>query len=332
MGHPAPMKFSFRDKTGVVAVAAATAFAVCFLESGCTRPESADLPPPPASDPSSNAAPVIQLSGDQLNSIEIGPVGTFSFLVEKTGIGNIDFQNNLYSDNTLSTPVYPPESGTISKMFVELGDQVQKGQPLYSIETGTTNLTVPSPISGQVAAINVSSGTPAQPGRDPAPCAVASVSTKWLLANVPESDMPFYHPGQPVKATVPAYPTRVFHGKVLKIYPDVDPNTHRATVRCAISDTNNLLRAGMLADFTVLVHKPIESIAIPANGIVREGDGTMTAWVTTDRSHFTQRVVKIGLQDSKMDQILSGLQKGELVVTDGAIFLDNMLQAPPDDD
>lgn len=331
MGHAAPMKFSFWDKASVIAFTAATAFVLCFFGSGCTRTESATLPLP-VSVPPSNSAPTIQLSGDQLNSIKIGPVGTYSFSVEKTGIGNIDFQNNLFSDSVLSTPVYSPEPGTLSKMFVELGDQVQKGQALYLIETGTTHLPVASPISGQIAAINVSPGTSVQPGRDPAPCSVADVSTKWLLANVPEIDIPFYHPGGAVKATVPAYPNRIFKGEVLKMYPDVDPNTRRATVRCEISDTNNLLRAGMLANFITQAQKPVESIAIPANGVVRESDGTMTAWVTSDRNHFEQRVVKIGLQNGKMDQILSGLQRGELVVTDGAIFLDNMLQAPPGDD
>jgi cobalt-zinc-cadmium efflux system membrane fusion protein len=54
--------------------------------------------------------------------------------------------------------------------------------------------------------------------------------------------------------------------------------------------------------------------------------------VTTDHSHFTQRVIKIGIQQGHMDQVLDGLQPGEQVVTDGAIFLDNMLQAPPADD
>ncbi len=87
----------------------------------------------------------------------------------------------------------------------------------------------------------------------------------------------------------------------------------------------------MFANFTVLVGKPVKATAIPANGVVREGDGTQTAWVTTDRAHFTQRVVKIGLQENGMDQVLDGLKPGELVVTDGAIFLDNMLQAPVDD-
>jgi cobalt-zinc-cadmium efflux system membrane fusion protein len=84
----------------------------------------------------------------------------------------------------------------------------------------------------------------------------------------------------------------------------------------------------MLANFVIRLQPPRESIAIPENGVVREGDGTMTAWVTTDRRHFSQRIVKIGLRRDGKVQILEGLQRGELVVSDGAIFLSNMLQAP----
>ncbi len=123
----------------------------------------------------------------------------------------------------------------------------------------------------------------------------------------------------------------MFEGSVSKIYPTVDLNTHRLTIRAEISDPTNELRAGMLADFSVQVQKPVESVAMPANGIVREGDGTMTAWVTTDRKHFTQKIVKTGLRENGEVQILDGLKQGELAVTNGAIFLDNMLQAPPSD-
>ena len=38
---------------------------------------------------------------------------------------------------------------------------------------------------------------------------------------------------------------------------------------------------------------------MPADGVVREGDGTMTAWVTTDRRHFSQRVIKTGLRSRR---------------------------------
>ena len=326
------MKRVFGAKAVAMMTLCVTIAAGAFLETGCSRAND-PAPPPSAADLTSAnpGPPVVQLTGDQLHSIKIGTVAAYAFPVEKTGIGGIDYQNNLYSDSSLSTPIFSPVNGTISQMFVELGDPVEKGQPLYTVQSATTKVTVRSPITGQVSAVNAAAGAVVEPNSAPAPCGVADVSIKWLLANVPETDIPFYHPGQAVQATVVAYPDRVFDGQVSKIYPDVDVNTHRVTVRCWISDKGNVLREGMLAGYTVTVRKPVRSLAVSADGIVREGDGTMTAWVTTDRTHFTQRVVKIGLQEHGMDQILDGLNSGELVVTDGAIFLDNMLQAPADD-
>jgi cobalt-zinc-cadmium efflux system membrane fusion protein len=52
----------------------------------------------------------------------------------------------------------------------------------------------------------------------------------------------------------------------------------------------------------------------------------MTVWVTADRRRFTKRTVKIGLQHEGYRQILDGLRVGELVATEGAIFLSNMLK------
>jgi cobalt-zinc-cadmium efflux system membrane fusion protein len=135
--------------------------------------------------------------------------------------------------------------------------------------------------------------------------------------------------GQPVEAQVIAYPNRVFRGKVSKIYATADPITHRVTIRSEIADPKDELLPGMLANFVIRVQSPAEAIAVPANGVVREGDGTMTAWVTTDRHRFSQRIIKTGLRRDGRVQILEGLQRGELVVSDGAVFLSNMLQAPP---
>ena len=52
-------------------------------------------------------------------------------------------------------------------------------------------------------------------------------------------------------------------------------------------------------------------------GVIREGDGTMIVWVTTDRRHFTKRTVKIGIQYDGYHQILEGLKPGEIVATEG---------------
>lgn len=190
-------------------------------------------------------------------------------------------------------------------------------------------LIVPSPINGQITLRNAQPGLLVQPGNVPAPYTVADVSIKWMLANVPESDSPFFHAGQPLDVKMIAFPDRIFRGNVSKIYAAIDPNTHTATIRSEIADPKNELRMSMLANFSIQVQHPVAATAVPANAVVREADGTMTAWVTTDRHHFVQRVVQTGLRGDNQVQILGGLAQGELVVTDGAVFLSNMLEAPP---
>jgi cobalt-zinc-cadmium efflux system membrane fusion protein len=347
----------------------------------------------------------VELTASQLKAIQIAPVGTYEFPVEKETVGNISFADDL------SVQVFPSYQGKIIRCLAELGDQVEKGQPLYTIESpdliqaestligaaatleltskeltraseldgtngvsqreleqaksdqqtaegalkaardavrvfGKTDaevdqlissrkidpaLVVRSPISGQVTDFNAPQGLLVQPGNPPAPFTVSNVSVKWMLADVPESDISLFRLGQPMEVKVVAYPDRVFRGKVAKIYATVDPNTHRATLRSEISDPHNDLRPGMLASFVIRVHAPVEANAIPACGIVRESDGIMTAWVTADRRHFSQRVVKTGLRTNDQVEILEGLQRGELVVTDGAVFLSNMVETPPSD-
>jgi membrane fusion protein, heavy metal efflux system len=192
-------------------------------------------------------------------------------------------------------------------------------------------LIVRSPIPGKITSKNAQPGWLVQPGNLPAPYSVSDVTLKWMLANVVESEIPQFHLGEPVEVRVISYPNRVFLGRVAKIYEDVDPNTHRGTIRSEITDPKDELHPGMLANFVIRVKAPVEATAIPANGVVREADGAMTVWVTTDRHRFVQKVVKVGLRKDGWVEILDGLRPGELAVTDGAVFLSNMLEAPPSD-
>jgi membrane fusion protein, heavy metal efflux system len=396
-----------KKTTAAVMTVGAIVIATAVFLSG--HGQSANTNPPRGNSSATTSSapdPAVDLSPSQLNSIKIEPAGSYEFPVEKETVGTISFADDLTVD------VFPVYQGTILKAFVELGTQVKKDEPLYTIKSPdliqaestligaaatyelttkelarakdlyTTNVGVPqkeleqatsdqqtadgalkaardavrvfgktdaeidqmidsrkidpalvvrSPISGRVTSFNAPPGLLVQPGSGTAPYTVADVSVKWMLANVVESDIPLFHLGQPVQVKVMAYLDRVFKGKVSKIYAMVDPNTHRVTIRSEIADPKDELRAGMLANFIIRVDGPVEAIAIPANGVVREPDGTMVAWVTTDRHHFAQRVVKTGLRKDDRVQILEGVQRGELVVSDGAVFLSNMLEAPPSD-
>jgi len=152
----------------------------------------------------------------------------------------------------------------------------------------------------------------------------------WMLANVSESNVQYVNVGQRVGVSTMAYPNQRYDGKITVVGASVDPNLHTLLVRSEIQNPRRELKPGMLANFVIRIGDPVSAAAVPPESVVREGDGTMTVWVTTDRHHFTQRKVKLGQQGADYDQILDGLKPGELVVTDGAVFLDNMLSPSSD--
>ena len=79
--------------------------------------------------PNTLTIPAVDLSPSQLNSIKIEPVGTYQFPVDKETVGNISFADEQ------SVQVFPAYQGTIIKAFAELGTQVEKDQPLYTIKS-----------------------------------------------------------------------------------------------------------------------------------------------------------------------------------------------------
>jgi membrane fusion protein, heavy metal efflux system len=192
-------------------------------------------------------------------------------------------------------------------------------------------LVVRSPIAGLVTQRTAAPGLYVQPGNAPAPFTVADTSTMWMVANVVESESGLLRIGQPVRVKVAAFPDREFEGAISVLGATVDPNTRRIMVRSDIKDPEGLLRSGMFANFTIQIGAPVQSTAVANSAVVREGDGSMSVWVTTDRRRFVKHTVKIGLQQRGFTQIIDGVKQGDLVATDGAIFISNKLLAGPTD-
>jgi len=188
-----------------------------------------------------------------------------------------------------------------------------------------STLKVLSPLSGSVITRNVQPGLLVQPGSTPAPFVVADVSTKWLIINATEAESPRFKAGQEVEVKVTAFPTETFKGRIKVVGSVVDPVTRTVTVRSEISDASNRLRSGMYATFTVRSDKVINSVAVPDEALVREGDGTMSVWVAESDKRMKKRTVTTGLRTNGMVQITQGLKEGELIATTGSIFLSNLL-------
>ena len=341
----------------------------------------------------------VTLNDKQLAAVKVEPAGDHEFPVQTSAVGSIDFNEDM------TVQIFTPYQGKIIALYAKVGDEVTKGQTLFTIDSpdllqaestliaavGVMDLTtrslarvqelyktlavsqavveqaisdqmaaegalraardsvrifgksdaaidhivaermadptlvVPSSITGRVTARNGQPGLFVQPGSPPAPYSVADINTMWMLANIAETDVSVLHVGQEVKVSLLAFPGKVFNGRIWSIDAMVDPNTHRMLVRSAIDDPDHQLRSGMFATYVIRTGDPVRSLAVPLDGVVREGDGTNTVWVTNDRRKFTQRVVKIGMQSDGYRQIVEGLQAGELVATDGAVFLSNMV-------
>jgi cobalt-zinc-cadmium efflux system membrane fusion protein len=239
-------------------------------------------------------------------------------LYEIQGLAQKDYQQAI-SDQQAAEAAYKAARDAV-RIFGKTESEMDR---IVAERRVDAQMPVLSPISGVVTARNAAPGTLVQPGGTPAAYTIADLSTKWLLADVPEADLPALRLGQEVDVKLLAYPGRVFHGRITNIAEAVDPNTHRATVRSQVSDPHDELRAQMFATFTVHVGAPTHALGVPVNALVREGDGTISVWVTTNERRFTRRTVRIGPQQDGFAPIADGLRPGERIAATGALFISN---------
>jgi membrane fusion protein, heavy metal efflux system len=281
----------------------------------------------------------VDLSPTQVQTIGVAPAEMYGFPIEKTELGAVAFAEDPAIVQAESTLLGAAATLKLDRRELRRARLLYdtQGVSAREVEQATSDeQTAAAALAAARSALHVLGKSDAQiermiaTGRIDAPAA-ARAGTQWVEANVFETDIPLIHPGQQVRVAVAAYPGKSFTGRVYRIYATVDPSLHRQTVRCEVADPTHELRPGMLATVTIELRPPMEALAIPADGVVREGDGTLTAWVTSDRRHFTQRIVRTGLREDGEVQILEGLEPHELVVTRGAIYLDNMINAAPSD-
>jgi len=167
-------------------------------------------------------------------------------------------------------------------------------------------------------------------GLEPKVLGQIPIGTILAIANVPEDEVVQIKPKARVEIECASYPDEKIVGKVYSLGDVIDPNTRTIKLGITINNPHGKLRAGMFGSAR-FIDSLQKVMAIPTTGVVREGDGTMTVWVTENGYHFIHRKVKLGLQFNNLYQILDGLHFGDLIVTEGGVFLSNMLQDQPTD-
>jgi len=170
-----------------------------------------------------------------------------------------------------------PMAGVVALRYVNLGQQVTMGTPLFRIV-------------------------------DPSQLIVA--------INLPESSLGRIFEGQSVYVESDALAGEQFDGKVERISPVVDPRTGTLRVQVSLGDdAAKRLKPGMFVKSHIIIADRPDAQAIPRRAVVY-ADERATVFTTKD-GMASRKDVELGVTEGSWVEVLNGLEAGELVVVLG---------------
>ena len=184
--------------------------------------------------------------------------------------------------------------------------------------TINSRVAIYSPISGAVIERHLTLGEVVEPVKPL--FTVADLSNLWVIADVPEADVPKVKKGQSVAIVASAYPEKVFKGKLSYISEVIDPETRGVKVRAEVDNAKGALKPEMFATVRISTSEKEKALAVPESALQRDGDKSIV-FVAIDEHEFEKRVVEVGPRFNGFHRILSGLNEGERVVVKGAFTL-----------
>ena len=184
---------------------------------------------------------------------------------------------------------------------------------------------VTAPIEGAVTDRQVGPGQYLQAGNSTPVYTIGDLSTVWLVADVREVEAPLVEVGQTIEVRVLALPGKVFQAKLTSVGSTVDPVTHRVPVRATMANPDGKLKPEMFANFSIITSGQSDSLAVPEEAVVREGDAARV-WVVQQDNGLALRQIRTGRMNNGMVEVLEGLKPGEKVVTRGSLFIDRAAQ------
>ncbi len=162
---------------------------------------------------------------------------------------------------------------------------------------------------------------------------IADLSEVWVLANIPEKDIPFVHSvhasgGTQVDVRINAYPKEVFKGTITYVGDVLDPITRTMQLRIELPNQDGRLKSEMFATIRLFSESQPDRLAVPEAALQRD-QGRTFVFVQRGANEYEMRDVHIGESNGTLTSILGGLNEGEPVVTHGAFVLKSELLKKP---
>ena len=182
-------------------------------------------------------------------------------------------------------------------------------------------VTVFSPATGVVTKKNAFQGHYVKAGEHQ--YEIADLSTVWVDVDIYEYELPWVEKGMPAEMELTYIPGKHFKGRVLFIYPYLNPKTRTATLRLEFPNPKGLLKPAMYSNVYLKSEIEEKSLLIPQEAVIDSGVRKVV-FVSRGNGKFEPREVELGLEvNDDRYQVLNGLSEGEEIVVSAQFMLDS---------
>ena len=178
---------------------------------------------------------------------------------------------------------------------------------------------VRAPVSGVITDQQVTNAAGVAGLGSPNPFTISDLSYVWILCDVYENDLPRVHVGETAEIRLNAYPSQTFTGPVSNVLPILDPTIRTAKVRIEVRNPG-MMRVGMFVTATFRGQKKETHTVVPASAILHLHDRDWVYIPDGERKFRRVNVVAGASLPNDSQEIISGLQPGQQVVTNALVL------------
>ena len=186
-------------------------------------------------------------------------------------------------------------------------------------ESSRARAVIRAPISGTVAEKLITPGQLLQAGTTPC-FTVADLSRVWVMAQIPDSDLASVRVGDTAQVETGVDSTKLV-GTVANISALVDPDTRAVIARVDVDNPQQLLKKQMYVHVRIQSRQPSSGLLVPVSAILRDDENLPFVYVVQRDGSFARHRVTLGSRTGDQVVIPSGLESGDRIVDDGALFL-----------
>jgi Cu(I)/Ag(I) efflux system membrane fusion protein len=183
----------------------------------------------------------------------------------------------------------------------------------------SASTTVLSKINGTVSDISVHEGDYVTEGMSI--LKTQALNNLWVQAQIYASETADYKENDKVSVSFPDLGGQPINGKVAFINPELSDASKVDLIRISIPNPKGLIKPGMQAYISITKGNN-HSLAVPTSAVLTNGKGSMV-WVKNSDGSFSRKMIKPGAGNSNYVPILSGLNPGDIVITNGAYLLNS---------